>query len=58
MENLKFLTLAAVRAQDPEKFSQDISAAVYAAAKDVGDEVVINALCAHVPQADFKTKAA
>jgi hypothetical protein len=45
MKTPKYPTLAAVRNADPEKFDAFIRDAVFAAAADVGFDVVVRALC-------------
>lgn len=49
MKTPKYPTLAAARLVDPVKFDNAIRDAVFAAARDVGFDVVIRALCG--PQA-------
>lgn len=43
MENVTYLTLAAVRAADPEGFDAEVRAAVHAAADDVGHVTLLSA---------------
>jgi hypothetical protein len=45
MNNVAYLTLAAVRESNIEAFDNLIKCAVFAAASDVGVETLIDALC-------------
>lgn len=45
MSSVHYMTLAAARNADKEAFDSAIRAAVFAAASELGSEIVIKALC-------------
>lgn len=56
MNNVKYFSLAAARAENPKQFDETIKNSFHQATKDVGMQVAISAFCK--PSSMQKSKAA